>query len=227
MDGLVTLQGMVIRHSPVAEFDWVVTILTLERGKITAFAKGARRPGNRLAGAVEPFCFGHFKLYQGRTAYNLAEASIDQYFGELRQNLEAACYGSFFLEIADFYARENSDCGELLALLYQSLRALSNKALPMALVRCAYEIRAVAVFGEYAPPPDLEEGRGETYESARYAVNFIVSTPIRSLYTFTVTEPVLQILMRGTIFLRNRTIDRPLKSLAMLSAIEPTAGYAG
>ncbi len=80
MEDLVTVRGIVLKHSPSGDYDWVVTIFTADRGKITAFARGARKPGNKLCGTVEPFCFGTFKLFASRSAYNIMEADIENYF---------------------------------------------------------------------------------------------------------------------------------------------------
>ena len=97
-----------------------LVILTRERGKITAFARGAKRPGSQLMGVTRPFVFGTFKLYEGRDAYNLQGADVLNYFAEIPLDMEAACYGSYFLEFADYYGRENLEATEQLLLLYQS-----------------------------------------------------------------------------------------------------------
>mgnify|MGYP000230622147 CR=1 FL=1 len=75
--------GIVLKQTPFGEYDRIVSLLTREKGKITAFARGARKPGNRLAAATNPFAFGTFRLYEGRTSYTISEADIQNFFPEL------------------------------------------------------------------------------------------------------------------------------------------------
>ena len=131
----VILTGMVIKSAPAGEYDRRLVILTCERGKITVFARGARRPGSTLMASSAPFVFGTFALYEGRDAYSLVSVDVQNYFREITEDMEAACYGSYFLEFADYYGRENLEAVETLKLLYQSLRALLKSAIPNRLVR--------------------------------------------------------------------------------------------
>lgn len=212
MQDLCSVTGLILKAEPFGEYDRRVVMLTRERGKIAAFAKGARRQGSRLLASTNPFCFGEFRLYEGRTSYSISEASIQNYFAPLRENFENACYGMYFLEVMDYYTRENNDEKEMLKLLYQSLRALCHKNLDNRLVRYIFEIKALALNGEYPGLP-----KDKSYEeSTAYAAAFIVGTPVEKLYTFTVTEKVLKELQEITDEFRKRFIDRNFKSLEIL-----------
>lgn len=215
MQDLCLVTGMVLSQTPIGEYDRRVCILTKERGKISAFAKGARRPGSRFMAATNPFSFGQFKLYEGKTSYNIAEADISQYFEELRTDYIGAYYGMYFLEIADYYTREGNDEREMLKLLYQSMRALLHPSLPNELVRCIYELKALAVNGEYPGVPSSPALK----ESTVYTLHVIASAGVERLYTFTVTEEVLKELKQVAGRYRKEFMDRPFKSLEILETL--------
>lgn len=212
MQGLLGVTGIILKAEPFGEYDRRVVILTKERGKIAAFAKGARKQGSRLLATTNPFCFGEFKLFEGRTSYSLSEAVISNYFEELRDDFEGACYGMYFNELMDYYTRENNDEKEMLKLLYQSLRALCHKGFQHSLVRYIFEIKALALNGEYPGIPESISCQ----ESTRYAVSFIVDSKVEKLYTFKVTDSVLSELGEIADEFRHRFIDKKLKSLDIL-----------
>ena len=216
MSEAVILTGMVLFAAPSSEYDRRIILLTKERGKITAFARGARRPGNALMGAAVPFCLGRFRLFEGRSAYTLVSAQIDYFFSDLRTDLEGSAYGSYFMELAGYYGRENLDASMMLNLLYVSLKALENKNLSNRLVRCVFEIRMMVINGEF--PTDLAADPSLS-ETARSMIAFVTASPLKKLYTFTVTQPVLEEVEKVLSRIRNMTLDRHMKSLDVLEAL--------
>lgn len=211
----ITVTGMVLKQSPVGEYDRHISLLTRERGKLSAFARGARRPGNKLTAATNPFAFGSFRLYEGKNSYTVGDAEIQNYFEELRTDYIGACYGMYFMEVADFYTRENNDEREMLKLLYQSLRALCAPSLSDPLVRCVFELKAIAVNGEFPGVPR----DGGLEESAAYAMEYIAASSVEKLYTFTVTDSVLLQLQQAAKDYMKKFVGREFKSLEVLKTL--------
>ena len=212
MQEFIFVTGMVLKQTVFGEYDKRIVILTKERGKISAFARGARKPGNRLAAATNPFSFGVFKLYPGKDSYTISEVEIQNYFESLRSDFLGAYYGMYFAEIADYYTRENNDEKEMLKLLYQSLRALMHESLDNRLVRYIFEMKAMVLNGEFPGIPT--EGVWE--ESTRYAISYIMDSGIEKLYTFTVTPSVLAQMKKIADDYRRRFVDRTFKSLEIV-----------
>ncbi len=215
MQEFISVTGIILKQAPIGEYDRRICLLTKEKGKISAFAKGARKPGNRLAAATNPFSFGVFKLYAGKSSYTVSEADIQNYFEDLMTDYVGAYYGMYFAEIADYYTRENNDERHMLKLLYQSLKAICAPALPNPLVKCVYELKAIAVNGEFPGIPS----KAELSDSTIYTLHYIESTPIEKLYTFTVSETVLAELQRIADRYRSRFMDREFKSLEILKTL--------
>ena len=105
MSQSVVLTGMVLSAMPVGDFDKRITILTKERGKITAFARGARRPNSQLMAGSNPFSFGEFELFEGKSAYSLSKVTISNYFRELHRIWKQYTPGFTFWSSADIFVR--------------------------------------------------------------------------------------------------------------------------
>lgn len=211
---LLVLNGIVLSSMPMGEYDRRLVLLTRERGRISAFAKGARRQGSSLQAGSRPFSFGVFYVYEGRNSYTVRSMEIRNYFENISMDLEETCYASYFMEFADYYGRENIDETAMLQLIYVSLLALEKKSLPKPLVRYIYELRAMAIHGEYSETPFAETG-----ESAAYAWNYVLCSPVERLYTFTLTYEVFREFARAIEKLKEYYIDRSFKSLEILDTV--------
>ena len=215
MQDFTIVTGMIIKAVPIGEYDRRLVLLTKEKGKITAFARGARKPNSRFVASTNLFCFGTFKLYAGRDSYTLSETEISNYFEDLRMDFEGAYYGMYFLEIADYYTRENNDEREMLKLLYQSLRAVSHPSLKNQLIRAIFEIKSVVINGEF---PGIPSGK-EYLDSTEFTIDYIVDSSIEKLYTFTVTDEVLDELRNIASWTRKHCLTGRFKSLEILETL--------
>lgn len=148
MGELVTLTGMILVASPVKDYDRRVEILTRERGRISAFAQGARRQGNPLSACTIPFTYGEFMLYAGRNSYNIKEGHIYKFFGDIAQDYDMLCYASYFSEMIQYLTRENVEAPQELLLLYVTVSALQTGKVPLRLIRLIFEIRLMYIQGE-------------------------------------------------------------------------------
>ncbi len=235
------LTGMILRTSPAGEYDKRIVLLTREMGKVTAFARGARRAKGALQAATNLFSFGKFEAYEGRDAFTVVKADISNFFEELYTDPERMYYGCYFLELADFFTLPNADAKDQLKLLYQSVRALCSKAYDPRLVQRIYELKTLCINGvapnvfscancgvenqlvsfsikdhgvhcvNCATSRDFALG-----DAALYTLQYIVSSSIEKLYTFRVTDEVLALLGQVVSDYLNLYVDKELKTTAFL-----------
>ncbi|MDR0964021.1 MAG: DNA repair protein RecO [Clostridium sp.] len=219
---VLSITGMIIWQVPSGEYDRRVTIFCKERGKITALAKGARKPTGKLGAVSFPYCFGKFTLIPSRSFYIIKEAVIENYFEGLHQDYEGACYAAYFAEIACVCAQENNDEAEFLKLLYQTLRALLAENIPNRLVRVTYELKVLFLNGEIPhtlTPQDLSFAPPNHIEPLMRAYEHIFISKVQSLYTFSLSEEVRHDLERLTLSFVQIAWNYSFKSLAILKTL--------
>lgn len=245
MRDTVSVNGIILSAMPVGEADRRLSLLTKELGKISCFARGARKPTSRFVGDTFPFSFGTFELIPGRDSYTLSNALVKDHFEALTTDLVRSAYASCFLELAGRISHENTDGGPALALLYYALKALERGAVEAKLIKTVFEAKALQFEGMYPDFRHCAKCRKETEtaffypalfeilcpdcagehtlhplsKSALYALNFIAGTESGKLFTFTLTDEVFKEVKDVVDLLLNHMLDKPLKSAELLDVL--------
>ncbi len=148
MDNTFTLTGLILTSKNVGDYDKWVTVLTRERGRVGAFVRGARRPKSQVVAAGSPMVYGTFTAYEGRDSISITGCDISEHFSQIKNNIDLVWYASYFLEVADYYARQEMDESERLRLLYRSLLALGEESFSPQHVKMVYEYRTMVINGD-------------------------------------------------------------------------------
>ncbi|MBI3946527.1 MAG: DNA repair protein RecO [Armatimonadetes bacterium] len=125
-----TTGALVLRRINLSEYDKILTLFTEERGKLSAVAKGARKPVSRLAGATELFAHVRLQLAVGRSLDVVTQAETVDAFQLIRDDLGRIAYASVMAELLDRFTEERDPHPDLFRLTLGSLRALAHAAHP-------------------------------------------------------------------------------------------------
>ena len=204
----ITLTGVVLLAQPFGEYDKRLVLLTRERGKITVFANGARRPTSSLLAVSNTFVFASFTLVEGRSSYRLLSAEAVAYFTELAACQPGVYYGYYFLELASYYGQEGLEAAATVNLIYTSLRAIVKGKVPLPLLRRIFECRILGINGEFYFPDGITRADGE----AGRAIGYCLSAPPTRLYTFTLSREAEKEFTEAVVRNLKRAIDRRFHS---------------
>jgi DNA repair protein RecO (recombination protein O) len=117
--------GIVLRRTDIRDSDRILTILTRSHGKISALARGLRKPTAKLAAHVDLFAQAEMSFVSG---YNLeiltgAVRSPDSYFDD---GIAALTYASLLTEVIDRTTEPSAPVPELYDLLTIALQDLAH-----------------------------------------------------------------------------------------------------
>ena len=101
------LRAVVLRTVDYGERDRVVTLLSRERGKLSAFARGGRSSQRRFGGALEVFNLLSVEMTErGGDLWVLESAAVDRAFGAVRGDLARIACASYAVELARELVRD-------------------------------------------------------------------------------------------------------------------------
>lgn len=140
-------EAMVLGGVDYGDADRIVTLLTVARGKVSAFAAGARKSKRRFAGVLQPFTVIDARLLERRgDLFFLASASIVDAHAGLRDDLGRIGHAGHAAELCRELTRDREPHPELYEGLRRYLAALARSpARPEDLL--AFELSALGDTG--------------------------------------------------------------------------------
>jgi DNA repair protein RecO (recombination protein O) len=140
-------RALVLSTVDFGDADRIVTLFTEERGKLTAFAAGARKSKRRFAGALEPGTLVKAQLVERHgSTFRLDSVDIERTFHGFRNDLSLISRALYALELTRELTREQEPYPQLFSLTVAYLDALDrHQAGPTSLV--AFELDALASAG--------------------------------------------------------------------------------
>ena len=139
-------RAIVLDRTKLAEQDLILTLLAADGRQLRAVAKGARKPGGRLAARVELFCDTDFLLAAGRSLDVVSEASLVEPHAGLRGEYERVAAASAVAEVARLTCYEDAPDPFLYPICSRALGACEEAAdrAHLDLVVAAYAMKVLA-----------------------------------------------------------------------------------
>ena len=145
-----TAEAVILRKVDYGEADRIMTIFTLERGKISAIAKSVRKSKSRMSGQLDVFAHGHMMLAEGRSMdvvtsfQRLTDDSL------LATDLHRSAAAALVVEVADKVLEERHPQPDLFSLVRDGLARLAAADAAPRMEALDFTMRVLAELG-YAP----------------------------------------------------------------------------
>ncbi len=121
-----TDEGIVLRRIDYGESDRILTVLTLEHGKIGVIARGVRRSQSRLASRTDLFTRSRMQLARGRGELDVLTQAEFVTATPVRSDARRAACASLCAELTDRVLESHHADPEIYALVAAALNACAD-----------------------------------------------------------------------------------------------------
>ncbi len=151
MKGYLT-KAFVLRKMDLKEADELVTLLSLDNGKIKAIAKGIKKSRSRNVGNLELLNLVEIYLIPGKQFEIVTQVKVIESFQELKADLEQITVLYYLTELIDKLVGENESVPEIFTLLEDFLNWFKDN--PQSALKDFYqrvlELKLIQILG-FAP----------------------------------------------------------------------------
>ena len=136
-------QAVVLRGWKLGEADRIISLLTLDHGKVRGVAKGVRRTKSKFGARLEPLSHVAIQLYRGKGDLDtITQVETIDRFANLRSDPDRFARAEAMLEAVDHVAQDREPDPRLHVMLTRALATLDRDDSP--LVVAAFFLKLLA-----------------------------------------------------------------------------------
>jgi len=147
---LFQTRAHVLRSRPFGEKDRLLTLFSLEAGKVTARAPGARHVKSKLSAGVEPLTSASFLLHRGRSIHTVSQLQIEQPYARIRVNIRDFALGLYLAELVEKTMEEGAATPPVYDLLADCWSLLNEQKGDRDMLVRFFELTLLGILG-YSP----------------------------------------------------------------------------
>lgn len=117
-------RAIVINAADTKEADKIITLYTLEEGRVCVQAKGIRKASAKLKAGAQLFCFGEFIMVQRGDSHVLTGCTPEDLFEGITADGNRYYAGMLVLELLNSCTNEREPCPQLFISAVKALSAL-------------------------------------------------------------------------------------------------------
>jgi len=160
-----------LSRTDFGEADRIVTLLTLDHGKLRLMAKGVRRVKSKLAGGIELFSISDITFIRGRGDIGtLVSSRLRKHYGDIVKDIERTMLGYELIKQLN-KATEDEAEPEYFELLEQTFAALDDPALSLGIIRVWFAAQLLRI-GGHTPNLQTEISGEKLAPDTSYEFNF-------------------------------------------------------
>ena len=144
---LFEVRGLVIRTVDVGENDKLLTLITEEKGKITASVRGSRSMKSRYFASAQLCCYSRFVLVRKNDRYYVQESELCENFFAIREDIEKTALASYVCDAVGYVAIEDDSERALFRLALNTIHAIAAGKQSLSQIKAVFEVRAAGILG--------------------------------------------------------------------------------
>ncbi len=206
--------GITIRTVKYSESDEILTILTQEKGKISARARGSKKTNSKIGAGVGFLCYSEFVLSGGPDMYYINQCTPIRNFFNAGADPERLALASYLGQLTAELITGGVEHKETLALFLNTLFVMTQTDKDLKMIKAAFELRIMALEGfmpdfltctscggtEFPMHFDIKDGgiycsdcRTGGYivsENLLSALRYIIYSDRKKIFAFTLTDNI-------------------------------------